>query len=456
MSQFNELFKNTPIHPKLEEALKKINFTSAKEIQIDVIPLALDKKDIIACAETGSGKTAAYSIPIIQRLLEDEHREQSIALVLAPTRELVQQISIFIKSLTDHSKQLDCVSLVGGSDMRRQIRALERKPKIVVATPGRLIDHLKRKTLNLSTCRTLVLDEGDRMLDMGFAPQLDTILTFLPKQRQSSLYTATLPKKVKSLASKYLNQPIMVGSEAAPLPVASIKQSMIQVTAKEKNNKLVDELIKRRGSIIIFTKTQIRTDDVAKHLSSFGFKVDIIHGGRSQGQRNRALQSFRAKKSQILCATDVAARGLDVPHVEHVVNYDLPMMEEDFVHRVGRTARNGAEGEALSFVTPQEQRYWNLLSKKYQMDGLRIAGIESGPREQRSSRSSKSSRGGGPRTASKKKFGAKKDFGAKTEFGSKKKFGAKKKKSSYSEKSYSENAAKPFKKRKFKQNSRSF
>ncbi|MCB0390118.1 MAG: DEAD/DEAH box helicase [Bdellovibrionales bacterium] len=359
MQNFEEL--NLPHY--LANSLKRIGFIEPTPIQKQAIPLLLEGKDIIACAETGSGKTGAYIIPMLKILLENKEAQ---GLVLAPTRELAQQITEFLKSIAPNDRNFNVTSLVGGQDIRKQFKSLQRKPKIIIATPGRLIDHLKRNTVQIHKVKYLVLDEGDRMIDMGFAPQLQEILKYLKKERQTSFFTATLDNKVKNLAGKYLSHPQSL-SFGNPRPVAKIKQTAILVEGNHKDECLLQELNTRTGSVIVFLKTKHRTDQIKKYLTGYGMAVDLIHGGRSQGQRNRAISSFKKGNVRILCATDVAARGIDVPHVEHVINFDLPMQDEDYVHRVGRTARNGAEGEAVSLVTPQEQRSWNRLVKKYEI-----------------------------------------------------------------------------------------
>ncbi len=332
--------------------------------------MALSGRDVIACAETGSGKTAAYGIPLVARLLENPGKT---GLILAPTRELVTQIADYLQALTKRLPRVSSDRDRRGADIRRQLGQLKRNPRLVVATPGRLIDHLKRKSLKLDTTAALVLDEGDRMLDMGFAPQLEQILKFLPKERQTSLFTATLPDRVRKLADKYLRQPERINVGRTSLPVASIKQSVNELTVKEKDMRLIDELNGRRGSVIVFMRTKRRTDKLARFLEDYGFSVSLIHGGRTHGQRNRALEMFRTGRSRVLCATDIAARGIDIPSVEHVINFDLPMMDEDYVHRIGRTGRNGASGEAVSFVTPEDRRAWQTLARKYQVGGANSA-----------------------------------------------------------------------------------
>ncbi len=363
-----QTFEESSLSPILAQGLKRIGFLNPTPIQKKAIPSLLEGRDLMACAQTGSGKTGAYMIPMIAKLLANPNSQ---GLVLAPTRELAQQISDFLQSLIPDSRQLHTVRLIGGQDIRKQFKSLQRKPRVIVATPGRLIDHLKRNTLQIHKVDQLVLDEGDRMIDMGFAPQLEQILKYLSGQRQTSFFTATLDNKVKSLAQKYLNNPISLLLDEAK-PVSKIKQSVVKVDMAKKDECIVDELNRRQGSVIVFVKTKHRTDRLRKHLVDYGFKADLIHGGRSQGQRNQALKAFKNGLTRILCATDVAARGIDVPHVEHVINFDLPMQDEDYVHRVGRTARNGAEGEAVSFVTSHEYRDWNRLVKKYNIPNAMI------------------------------------------------------------------------------------
>lgn len=388
------LFKTMALHESIQQALVDMKFTEPTKIQTATIPLGLEKKDIIACAETGSGKTVAFGIPIVQMLIEDHTKN---ALILTPTRELAQQIADVMRTLTVHAKHLNLALLVGGADMRKQLNTLQKKPRIVIATPGRLTDHLRRKSVSLSQTGILVLDEGDRMIDMGFAPQLDVILKFLPSKRQTLFFTATITDKVRKLAEKYLNKPESVSIGKTSQPVATVKQSVIQTNGKDKDDKLVDELNKRKGSIIIFARTKRRTDALRKYLFEYGFQVSLIHGGRTQGQRNQAIAGFKEGKFRILCATDVAARGIDIPSIEHVINYDLPMMDEDYVHRIGRTGRNGAKGEAVSFVAPQDHKTWKLIAKKYNIKDVELTGSGDDSRgdSRRFSKKKTFSRGGG-------------------------------------------------------------
>lgn len=371
MSSFKDLHLPKPI----QQTLAKMNFTELTPVQEAAIPASLKKEDLVVCAQTGSGKTLAYSLPLLSALFDNPELG---GLILAPSRELARQISDVVRPFVENTKNLKMSVIVGGTDMRRQVNSLKRKPQIIIATPGRLNDHLRRKSVNLSNFSQLVLDEGDRMLDMGFAPQLEEIFKFLPEKRTTFLFTATLPNKIKSLIKDYMISPTEISIGPKSKPVETIKQKIVLLKPKAKENRLLDELNQRDGSVIIFTKTKMGTDKLSKYLNEFGFKVSKIHGDRSQGQRNKAIQDFRDGKYRILCATDVVARGLDVPHIKHVINYDLPMMDEDYVHRIGRTARNGEEGEALSFVTPHEQSAWKRIQRKYKLDNIEFEGFTEG------------------------------------------------------------------------------
>jgi ATP-dependent RNA helicase DeaD len=412
-------FRDYELPASLAKTLDFIGFIEPTKIQQKAIPHLLEGRDLIACAETGSGKTGAYLIPMITALLEDPKAK---GMVLAPTRELAQQIAEFLKTLVKKERGFNIATLVGGQDMRKQFRALERNPQVIVATPGRLIDHLKRKTAHVTKVKCLVLDEGDRMIDMGFAPQLEQILKYLPKERQTSFFTATLDKKVQNLAGKYLDKPasIMINNSR---PVSTIKQTVITLENKHKEECILDELAEREGSVIVFLKTKHKTNQLTKYLADYGVQVGLIHGGRTQGQRNRAISSFKKGETRVLCATDVAARGLDVPHVEHVINFDLPMQDEDYVHRIGRTARNGAEGEAVSLVTPHEHHDWNRLVKKYDIPDALIPTSDKPKRHGKKKPKKKLSRNRNRRgNASGKKFSDKKSS-KKSAAGSKSKFG---------------------------------
>ncbi len=360
-----ESFDSFPLSPGLRKSLEQMGYTQPTAIQMQAIPAALTNRDLIASAQTGTGKTAAFCIPIIAKL---EKNAKKNALILVPTREIATQITEVLNQLTKSVAQMSTVLLMGGMPMGPQIKGIQKKPRIIIATPGRLVDHLKRGTVSLFGTDILVLDEADRMLDMGFAPQLNEILRFLPGQRQTFFFSATYPNNIQKLASRYLKDPVRLAVGAVSQPVKEIKQSMIQMLATKKNEILADELNAREGSVLIFARTKHRADKLTRQIELMGHPANRIHGGRSQNQRISALNGFRVGKFRILVATDLAARGIDIPSIAHVINYDLPQCAEDYVHRIGRTARAGAKGEAISFVTPEERGQWKeistLLAKK--------------------------------------------------------------------------------------------
>ncbi|MFI4955273.1 MAG: DEAD/DEAH box helicase [Gammaproteobacteria bacterium] len=356
MQNFQELKLPAP----LEKALKKMQFTIPTPIQAQAIPIALTERDVIGCAQTGTGKTAAFCIPLIARLLELPNK---IGLILIPTRELATQIADVLKKLTSASPELKQALLIGGASMDRQMNMLRNRPRIIIATPGRLMDHLARKTVSLDNIAVVVLDEADRMLDMGFAPQLNKIFQAVPRERQTLLFSATLPGDIEKMAAKWLNKPARVTVGKVAQTAAKISHSVVQTTVANKNNTLLDELNNRQGSILIFARTRYRTDRLAKYLSGFGHPVTHIHGDRTQGQRNSAIKGFRSGEFRILVATDIAARGLDISHIAHVINYDLPQVAEDYIHRIGRTGRAGAEGQALCLLTPEDRQQWRSIAR---------------------------------------------------------------------------------------------
>lgn len=344
----------------LAKALKRMSFTTPTPIQAQAIPVALEGRDLIGCAQTGTGKTAAFSIPMITYLLNNPNQS---ALLLVPTRELAFQIRDVLNKMIANLRSLQVALLIGGTSMLAQIKTLQKKPRIIVATPGRLMDHLTRKTMALTTMGMLILDEADRMLDMGFAPQLDKIMQHLPKKRQTLLFSATLPNRIEKMVAKWLDKPARVTIEAPTQSPVTISHSIVQTTSAKKNNTLLDELNARKGSILIFARTKHRTDRVTKYLEEYGHKVTRIHGDRTQGQRNSAIKGFRAGNFRIMVATDIAARGLDISHIAHVINYDLPQAAEDYIHRIGRTGRAGAAGHAVCFLTPEDKRQWKAISR---------------------------------------------------------------------------------------------
>jgi ATP-dependent RNA helicase RhlE len=330
-------------------------------IQSGAIPVALAGRDLIATAETGSGKTAAFLLPILNRL--HGNRASGIsALVLAPTRELASQIGHEFHLLSRNTRVRAAI-IVGGESMSRQVHELRAGVQVLVACPGRLIDHLERGTVELNRIEVVVIDEADRMLDMGFLPQLRRVLQMARKPRQTLMFSATMDRGVEQVAREFLRDPASVRIGDSSTPPAAIRQTVYPVTAENKAPVLLQLLDRDEvNSAIVFTRTKSRADRVAKLLIRNQFKAIAIHGGRSQSQRNAALGGFRAGRYTVLVATDVASRGLDIPDVSHVINFDLPEAPESYIHRIGRTARMGKAGEALSLVMPE--------------DGLSLRGIE--------------------------------------------------------------------------------
>lgn len=377
MQNFNEL----ELPQSLAEALKAISFKVPTPIQAKAIPVALSKRDMIGIAQTGTGKTAAFCIPICVRLLRAPGKT---ALVLVPTRELAKQIDDFWRELTRFTAQMNSIVLIGGTSMQPQTRKLHKNPRLIIATPGRLVDHLSRGTVSLYQTDILVLDEADRMLDMGFAPQLGQILRFLPKIRQTLMFSATWESNTDKLASQYTKDPVRISVEKVAEDMPKIEQALVTTTVAGKNETLLDEINKRPGSILIFARTQSRTDRVARYLNEYGLEVNRIHGGRSQGQRNSALAGFKSGKARILVATDIAARGIDVADISHVINYDLPQMSEDYIHRIGRTGRAGASGQAVSLITPEDRSQWRSIAQLLQKKGIPCQHLSEPPKERRS------------------------------------------------------------------------
>jgi ATP-dependent RNA helicase DeaD len=360
-------FQDFKLPGALDRALQLMQFTKPTPVQAKAIPIALTGRDLIASAQTGTGKTAAFCIPLAVKLLNEP---QKSALILVPTRELALQIEVFWNKLSQFTPTLKSVSLIGGASFSAQIRSLNhRKPRVLIATPGRLVDHLQRKTVNLNAVNTLVLDEADRMLDMGFAYQLSRILEFLPAQRQTLLFSATWDSNLGRLVEKNLKNPERIVIGAVSQAATTIEQETVSTTVPQKNDTLLNELNQRQGSILVFARTQARTDRLARFLLSYGLDVDRLHGGRTQGQRNSALTAFRNGRIRILVATDIAARGIDVAEIAHVINYDLPQAPEDYIHRIGRTGRAGHKGQALSLLTPEDRSQWKEISSLLNFSG---------------------------------------------------------------------------------------
>lgn len=356
MTNFNTL----GLPDKLVNNLTHLNFINATPIQAAAIPVALAGNDVMGTAQTGTGKTGAFGIPLIVYLLNNP---QGVAVVITPTRELAAQVEDQLRKICGPNIPINTALLIGGAPMWKQNEQLRRSPRLIVGTPGRINDHLERRSLKLKNTGFLVLDETDRMLDMGFGIQIDQILKHMPQERQTLLFSATVPSNIMKLSSKYLKNPERISTGEVNAPAACVKQETLQITEEKKYDQLLLELNQREGSILVFVKTKWGADKMAKKLRILDHRADAIHGDLKQNKRDQVIRSFRNKHSRIMVATDIAARGLDIPHIEHVINYDLPQCPEDYIHRIGRTGRNGAEGEAVNLVAPQDKKKWFAIQR---------------------------------------------------------------------------------------------
>ncbi|MDC0473010.1 DEAD/DEAH box helicase [Pelagibacteraceae bacterium] len=354
-----ENFLSLKLEKTLMDSIAVINFKTPTPIQAKAIPVALEGKDILGTAQTGTGKTAAFGIPLVNFLLKTK---KDTALVMTPTRELATQVMQTMSSLVGKGN-IRTALLIGGDSMQKQLRQMKRNPRLIVGTPGRINDHLERRTLDLRNTSFLVLDESDRMLDMGFTPQINQVLRTVPKKHQTLLFSATLPNNIIRLAEKYLNDPARISVGSTSSPIEKIKQEVIRVKDGDKYNQLIKEIYNRQGSILIFVKTRRNAEKMVKRLKYDSHDADAIHGNLRQNKRDRVIKAFRNNHFRILVGTDVASRGLDIPAIKHVINFDLPQVPEDFIHRIGRTARAGAEGSALSFVGGEDRSKWNAIQR---------------------------------------------------------------------------------------------
>lgn len=347
----NQGFNGLGIAPEFLKILGQHNFTTPTPIQRQAILPAMEGKDIVGIAQTGTGKTLAFGLPLLQRL----RGSQGIGLIVLPTRELAIQAEEMLQKI-GHSLGLVTAVLIGGENMRMQIMALRRRPNIIIATPGRLLDHIETKNLKLDSVRIIILDEADRMLDIGFAPQIRKIFSLIPAKRQTMLFSATMPPEIVYLAATYMASPVRV--EVAPAGTAAeLVDQEIFLVKKELKFKLLEDLLNEcKGTVLIFLRTKHGARKICDAIRSLGHKVAEIHSNRSLGQRKEALTGFKSGRYRILVATDIAARGIDVQGIELVINYDLPDNSHDYVHRIGRTGRAGVIGRAVSFATPDQQR----------------------------------------------------------------------------------------------------
>jgi ATP-dependent RNA helicase RhlE len=350
-------FESLGLAPALLRALSENNYTTPTPIQYEAIPLALAGHDVLGGAQTGTGKTAAFGLPLLNRLAKatpPNGPRKPRALILTPTRELAVQVCDSLRAYAKHLR-LNITAIYGGAGMQPQVDNLRRGVDVLVACPGRLIDHLDRGTARLDNVEVLVLDEADRMLDMGFLPAIKRVLGKVPSQRQTLLFSATFEAQIKALALEFMRDPRQVQIAAQNTIAETITHRAHPVDASRKRDLLTQILATRHTEqVLVFGKTKHGCNRLAEQLETAGLKAVAIHGNKSQAQRTKALIQFKTGKARVLVATDVAARGLDIPNLPLVINYDLPMVAEDYVHRIGRTGRNGASGEALSLVAPEE------------------------------------------------------------------------------------------------------
>ena len=377
------LFNELGLSAELLRAIDKKGYRQTTPIQQQAIPVILDGQDILACAQTGTGKTAGFTLPILQRLQKPSSGSRRIqALILTPTRELAAQVA---ESVRDYGYHLPfkTTAIFGGVSINTQISKLKKGTDVVVATPGRLLDHIERNTVDLSGIDVLVLDEADRMLDMGFIRDIRKILKKLPNKRQNLLFSATFSNEIRRLAADLLNAPIEI-QVAARNALADRVEQVVHPVDRARKRALLSHLIRSENwrQVLVFTRTKHGANRLAKQLSQDGLNTVAIHGNKSQGARTRALKDFKGGSVRILVATDIAARGLDIDRLPHVVNYELPHVAEDYVHRIGRTARAGQKGHAVSLVCVDEEKLLHGIERllKREIDKKIITGYEPDPR----------------------------------------------------------------------------
>jgi ATP-dependent RNA helicase RhlE len=350
MTSFTEL----ELCPALKNNLARHKFETPTPVQAQSIPPLMSGKDVVATAQTGTGKTLAFAIPVLEALNAVPRSKTIKALILSPTRELAIQIDETFRKLTEGSKIKTAV-VVGGLSEGKQLAAIKAGAEVVIATPGRLVDFLNRNLVNLSNCSKIVLDEADRMLDMGFLPALRTILDEVPEQRQTMLFSATIEKSVAHLVREYVTDPVRVACGATTKPAENVDLFVYEVDQRQKFELLMHLLYEEKGSALVFARTKHGADRLADHLDRAGISATRIHGDRTQSQRNQALEGFKRGNFRVLVATDVAARGIHVDNIAHVVNYDMPAVAEDFIHRIGRTGRAGLRGSSWTFCAHNER-----------------------------------------------------------------------------------------------------
>ncbi len=375
-------FLQLGIRKELNHTLKSLGILTPTEIQKLTIPKVLDGKDIIAQAQTGTGKTFAFVLPILEKI--DVTISEIQALILTPTRELAQQITKEIKRLIENLEGVNVLAVYGGQDVEHQLKKLKGSQHIVVATPGRLLDHIRRNSVDLSTVKMFVLDEADQMLHMGFLAEVENIIYETLSSRQTMLFSATMPSEIRSLAKKYMVEPEYIQVKEQKITVAEIKQIVVETTDRRKQATLLHLLKEQRPFLaIIFCRTKIRAKKLQEVLHANGYESDELHGDLTQAKREKAMKRFREAKIQLLVATDVAARGLDVEGVTHVFNYDIPHDVESYIHRIGRTGRAGGTGLAYTLVAPKDMDFLRMIEKgiNQTMEKLIINGVSVPDRE---------------------------------------------------------------------------
>jgi len=377
------LFNELGLSAELLSAVDKQGYREATPIQREAIPLILEGRDVLACAQTGTGKTAGFTLPLLQRLQSSKPNKRRVrALILVPTRELAAQVSESVRNYGCHLP-IRSMQIYGGVSIRPQISRLREGVDIVVATPGRLLDHVQQKTIDLSAVEVLVLDEADRMLDMGFIRDIRKILKLIPTQRQNLLFSATFSQEIRSLASSFLSSPAEIQVAPSNTTAERVSQLVHPVDKARKRELLSHQIGKGNWrQVLVFTRTKHGANRLAEQLNTDGINAAAIHGNKSQGARTRALADFKSNKVRVLVATDIAARGLDIDKLPHVVNYELPHVPEDYVHRIGRTARAGLDGHAVSLVCVDENKLLRDIEKllKRDIDKEIIPGYEPDPR----------------------------------------------------------------------------
>ncbi|MFA6354453.1 MAG: DEAD/DEAH box helicase [Candidatus Paceibacterota bacterium] len=414
-------FYGLGIAPGILQVLAKLNFKIPTPIQEQSIPIAIEGKDVMGIAQTGTGKTLAFGIPLIQSVL----RDNSFGLVIVPTRELAIQVAEALEKV-GLPLGLRTATLIGGESIAYQIRRLHRSPQIIIGTPGRIIDHLGQKTLALGKVKILVLDEADRMLDMGFTPQLKKILPHLPHERQTMFFSATMPPEIVAMARAYLKLPVRVEVARSGSTVSKVTQELFFVSQDSKLRLLEKILQEYRGSVLVFSRTKFTAKRIAASVRALGISATEIHANRSLNQRKEALEGFKRGRYRVLAATDIAARGIDVDNIELVLNYDLPENAEDYVHRIGRTGRAGESGHAISFARPNQSGDVRAIERLIQLN-LPVSKIPNlpppSPSKPQFFESGRTQTGQRRNFSSpKNKFGARPSFGNKPSFGSKPRF----------------------------------